>query len=89
MKLRFASSGPDFGECIVVHFGNNRWFVVDSCQYPGISDPVALHYLQQLRLAARGSRTNRNNSLAQRSLQGRLVARSRVLPMLRSGLRQR
>lgn len=44
--------GPDFGECVLVHFGSNRWFVVDSCEYPGISEPVAIHYLQQLGLAA-------------------------------------
>lgn len=42
--------GPNFGEFIVVHLGNNRWFVVDSCEYPGTNQPVALHYLQQLGL---------------------------------------
>jgi beta-lactamase superfamily II metal-dependent hydrolase len=42
--------GPDFGECILVHVGSNRWFVIDSCEYPGISEPIAIHYLQQLGL---------------------------------------
>src|SRR5882724_13474342 len=44
--------GPDFGECIVVHFGNNRWFVVDSCKYPEVDRPVALRYLDELGLRA-------------------------------------
>ena len=44
--------GPNFGECILIHFGNNRWFVIDSCTYPGIDEPVAKHYLGQLGLDA-------------------------------------
>lgn len=44
--------GPNFGECIVVHFGSNRWFVIDSCSYSGVSGPAALHYFKQLGLDA-------------------------------------
>jgi hypothetical protein len=39
--------GPGYGECLVVHLGNNCWMVVDSC--PGQSqDSVALDYLDSL-----------------------------------------
>jgi glyoxylase-like metal-dependent hydrolase (beta-lactamase superfamily II) len=40
--------GPGFGECIVVHFGNGDWGVVDSCLNPDSKRPAALHYLESL-----------------------------------------
>ncbi|MEY9593622.1 hypothetical protein ABIA06_005913 [Bradyrhizobium yuanmingense] len=44
--------GPNFGECIIVHFGSGRWFVIDSCSYSGVPGPAALHYFKQLGLDA-------------------------------------
>jgi Metallo-beta-lactamase superfamily len=52
-ELEITVFGPSFGECIVVHFGSNRWFVVDSCLYPGIDGAVALSYLMALQLDVR------------------------------------
>lgn len=40
--------GPGFGECIVVHTGNGRWLIVDSCRDPATKQPVALLYLRAL-----------------------------------------
>jgi beta-lactamase superfamily II metal-dependent hydrolase len=52
-QIEVSIFGPNFGECIVVHFGSNRWLVIDSCEYPGISGgPVALRYLGELGVIA-------------------------------------
>lgn len=42
--------GPGFGECLVIHVGNQRWVVVDSCVDTTDSDrrPVAERYLRAL-----------------------------------------
>lgn len=37
--------GPGVGECIVIHFGNGRWFIIDSCVDASTRRPVALDYL--------------------------------------------
>ena len=39
--------GPGYGECIVLHLGNNDWVIVDSCM-DATSQPVAVRYLEQL-----------------------------------------
>ncbi len=39
--------GPGYGECCVIHVGNNKWIVIDSCR--GSSDaPAAVDYLESL-----------------------------------------
>jgi glyoxylase-like metal-dependent hydrolase (beta-lactamase superfamily II) len=40
--------GPGFGECLVVHLGNNDWIVVDSCTDAESKRPVALEYLETI-----------------------------------------
>lgn len=40
--------GPGVGECIVIHYGEGRWFVVDSCLSPHSKNPIALEYLEAL-----------------------------------------
>lgn len=44
--------GPGFGECIVMHLGNNEWVIIDSCPYwetpETRSGPVALRYLESI-----------------------------------------
>jgi beta-lactamase superfamily II metal-dependent hydrolase len=39
--------GPSFGESALIHIGDGRWLVVDSCAYAGVDGPIALHYLDQ------------------------------------------
>ena len=36
------------GECIVLHIGGGRWFVVDSCRDPETREPIALKYLSSI-----------------------------------------
>ena len=40
--------GPGYGECILVHIGNGRWFVVDSCKRGPNGLPVALRYFEAI-----------------------------------------
>jgi beta-lactamase superfamily II metal-dependent hydrolase len=40
--------GPGYGECILVHTGNGRWLIVDSCIESKTGLPVPLTYLKQL-----------------------------------------
>jgi beta-lactamase superfamily II metal-dependent hydrolase len=40
--------GPGFGECIIVHYGENRWFIVDSCIERGHTNSAAISYLESI-----------------------------------------
>src|SRR5262249_28628637 len=40
--------GPGYGESVVVHIGDGRWTIVDSCVESGTGLPVALTYLERL-----------------------------------------
>lgn len=40
--------GPGYGEAIVLHLGDNQWFLVDSCVDGTTRQPAALLYLDQL-----------------------------------------
>lgn len=39
--------GPGFGECIIVHIGNNEWVIVDSCIDIEDSNVAALKFFEQ------------------------------------------
>src|SRR5215204_2368735 len=49
-ELELSVFGPGVGECLVVHLGYNDWMVIDSCLHEPNGRPVALHYLEQLRV---------------------------------------
>jgi len=40
--------GTGFGECVLVHLGNNDWMVVDSCLDPGTKTPCVLEYFASI-----------------------------------------
>ena len=40
--------GPGIGECIVLHIGQGRWFVIDSCLCPKTKQPIALQYFKDI-----------------------------------------
>jgi len=42
--------GPGVGECILMHLGDGRWFVIDSCRFPRSKTPAALAYLEKLKI---------------------------------------
>ncbi|MFD7100324.1 MBL fold metallo-hydrolase [Streptomyces xanthophaeus] len=47
-EIEVSLFGPGVGECIVVHLGDGKWLVVDSCITPGdrSGTPIALRYLE-------------------------------------------
>jgi len=40
--------GPGVGECVVLHLGQGKWMVIDSCTEKGSSTPAAIAYLERL-----------------------------------------
>lgn len=40
--------GPGVGECMLLHYGEGQWFVIDSCLCPETKTPIALKYLKEL-----------------------------------------
>ncbi len=49
-ELEVSLFGPGVGECVVVHVGDGRWMIVDSCIDPETGNPVALDYLNSLKV---------------------------------------
>jgi beta-lactamase superfamily II metal-dependent hydrolase len=47
-EIEVAVFGPGFGECIIIHVGDDRWVVVDSCQPATSAEPIAIEYLRSL-----------------------------------------
>lgn len=40
--------GPGYGECVVVHLGDERWMIVDSCIDRQTREPAGLRYLASI-----------------------------------------
>ena len=49
-QLEISVFGPGTGECVLVHVGDGDWIVVDSCVDRQTQRPVALDYLDSLRV---------------------------------------
>ena len=47
-EIEVSVFGPGFGECILIHIGNGRWIIVDSCLNPATKEPSPSEYLDQL-----------------------------------------
>ncbi len=47
-QIELTLFGPGYGESAVVHLGNNRWVVVDSCIDSETKQPAALAYFQAI-----------------------------------------
>lgn len=47
-EIEVAVIGPGFGEAILVHIGDGKWIVVDSCQHPDHVQAAPLEYLESL-----------------------------------------
>lgn len=47
-QIEITLIGPGYGETILVHLGNNKWVVVDSCIDSRTSEPAALSYLHSI-----------------------------------------
>jgi hypothetical protein len=49
-EIEISVIGPGYGECVILHLGDNNWFVVDSCIDPLSRKPAALSYFSQLEI---------------------------------------
>ncbi len=47
-EIEVSIFGPGFGECVVVHAGEGRWFVIDSCLDREGGKPSALVYFEEI-----------------------------------------
>jgi len=46
-EIEVSVFGPGYGESILIHVGDNEWFIVDSCVTPS-KEPAPLVYLRQI-----------------------------------------
>lgn len=49
-EIEVSLFGPGYGESIVLHLGENAWFIVDSCLNPVTREPAPLEYLRQVQI---------------------------------------
>jgi hypothetical protein len=54
-EIEVSLFGPGYGECIVVHIGNNEWVIVDSCIEPTEKLPASIKYLSDIKINAETS----------------------------------
>lgn len=54
-ELRIVVFGPGFGECILIHIGDNKWVCVDSCRERSANKPFPIWYLESMGLSPRES----------------------------------
>jgi len=47
-ELEISLFGPGYGEAIVLHVGEGKWILVDSCVEPELKSPASLKYLHDL-----------------------------------------
>lgn len=47
-EIEISVFGPGYGESILIHTGNNNWFIVDSCVDPILKEPSPLIYLKRI-----------------------------------------
>lgn len=45
-ELEVTVFGPGYGESSVIHIGENKWIIVDSCFQSGTNKPAAIEYLK-------------------------------------------
>jgi beta-lactamase superfamily II metal-dependent hydrolase len=50
-ELEISLFGPGFGECLVIHLGDERWMIVDSCVDARTGRPAAIRYLEDIGVA--------------------------------------
>lgn len=49
-EIEISLFGPGYGESIVLHLGDNDWFIVDSCIEPTSGVSIPLQYLQSIQV---------------------------------------
>jgi len=49
-EVEISIFGPRYGECILIHVGDNDWVLVDSCIDPISKKPASIAYLKELKI---------------------------------------
>ena len=49
-EVEISIFGPRYGECILIHVGDNDWVLVDSCIDPISKQPASIAYLKELKI---------------------------------------
>lgn len=49
-EIEISAFGPGLGESVVIHIGRGEWTIVDSCRNPATGRPVAVEYLERLKV---------------------------------------
>lgn len=49
-EIEVSVFGPGYGECVLLHVGKNNWIIVDSCIFPGDTEPAPLLYLDKMNI---------------------------------------
>lgn len=47
-EIEVSIFGPGYGESVLLHVGQNKWFIVDSCIEPISEEPAPLTYLRKI-----------------------------------------
>lgn len=47
-EIEISLFGPGYGESVVLHIGNGKWIIIDSCKYASLPEPTPLQYLIDL-----------------------------------------
>lgn len=47
-QIEVSLFGPGFGECVVIHAGDNQWIIIDSCWDGPERRPIGIAYLQKI-----------------------------------------
>lgn len=50
VEITLIGTGGGYGECIVVKLSENDWFVIDSCINPYSGEPLAIEYLESIKV---------------------------------------
>ena len=47
-QIEISIFGPGYGESILIHIGNNKWIIIDSCIDSNTKEPHAITYLKKI-----------------------------------------
>ena len=47
-EIEVSLIGPGYGEALIVHVGDGRWFLIDSCKAAAVDEPASVQYLSDI-----------------------------------------
>jgi len=51
LEISILGGGKSYGESLVLHLGNNKWGIIDNCNNQKTKQPLALEYLDKLKVS--------------------------------------